>query len=265
METQTQHLDLVAEVETILRAQESAGWMVGDLMVRELGQDDIKVEDFIRNDLQPRLEARGLDIEYERLRAYYRVAKANPPEVRNGVSFTAAEEAGDKPERFGWYQQHGSSLSKRQVRKLRGDRRLDTAQGSKNASIEEKVGAIKDLTSQLTTADPEALKAAMASLIEDDSFRTAVAEAQLDRQRDRRDAADRGWHNRGGKLAELDDFMKAMMPVDSAHMRMNEALEAFILLPRLTAAQRAEAQEAVETVKSLATQLSLLLSPMNTQ
>lgn len=260
-----QHAQLVDKVETILRAQESAGWMVGDLMVEELGADRDRAEDFIRNDLQPRLEARGLDIEYERLRAYYRVALINPPEVRNGVSFTAAEEAGDKPLRFEWYAKKGSTLSKRWVRRERGDRRLDTASGSKNASIEEKVGAIKDLTSQLSSADPEALRAAMTQLIDDDSFRTAVAEAQLDRQRDRRDAASRGWNNRGGTMAELDAFLKAMGPLDSAHSRMNEALEAFIQLPELTGAQRTEAKEMADSVKSLATQLGLLLSPINQQ
>lgn len=130
---------LVDEVEHILRAQESAGIMVGDLIVQELGTDAEQVEDYLKNDLAVRLEARGLDIEYERLRAYYRVALRNPPEKRNGVSFTAMEEFGDHPDRFKWYAKYGATLSKRQVRKLRGDRKLDTAAGSKNATKEEKV------------------------------------------------------------------------------------------------------------------------------
>lgn len=116
---------LADRIETILRAQESAGWMVGDLIVAEKGTQAEKVEVYLREDLAVRLEARGLDIEYERLRAYYRVALANPQAKRNGVSFTAAEEAGTRPERFDWYAQFGSKLGKRQVRKLRGDRALD--------------------------------------------------------------------------------------------------------------------------------------------
>jgi hypothetical protein len=143
----------VNEVEQILRAQESAGWMVGDLIVKELGSDTDKVEEYIKNDLTVRLEARGLDIEYERLRSYYRTALRNPPEKRNGVSFTAAEEAGDKPERFGWYAKRGASLSKREVRKLRGDRKLDTAAGSGNLTEREKIEQAVKLLIDLKQTD----------------------------------------------------------------------------------------------------------------
>jgi hypothetical protein len=132
-------LTLADEVEQLLRAQESAGIMIGDLIVREMGSNTEKVEDYIKNDLVVRLERRGLDIEYTRLRTFYRVALRNPPEQRNGVSFTTMEEAGDHPDRFEWYAKYGATLSKRQVRKLRGDRKLDTAAGSKNATKEEKV------------------------------------------------------------------------------------------------------------------------------
>lgn len=113
------------EIEQIIRATESAGWQIGDLIVSEKGEHAEQVEMYLKDVLQPELEERGIDIEYSRLRSYYRVALRNPIEKRYAVSFTAAEEAGDNADRFKWYRQHGPKLSKRQVRRLRGDRRLD--------------------------------------------------------------------------------------------------------------------------------------------
>lgn len=137
---------LVNEVERVLRAQESAGWMVGDMVVKEKGSDSSNVELYLRDVLQPQLEDRGLTVEYERLRAYYRVALANPPAKRYGVSFTAAEEAGDKPERFDWFKEFGPKLSKRQVRKLRGDRAMDNAlNGNEAQKLEAAVRLLLDL------------------------------------------------------------------------------------------------------------------------
>jgi len=152
-------ITLVDEVEQILRAQESGGTAIGDLIVRELGSNTDKVEDYLKNDLAVRLEARGLDIEYTRLRSYYLTALRNPPEKRNGASFTVMEEAGDHPKRFEWYAhpekyaKNGKTLSKRDIRRLRGDRRLDTAGGSKNMTKEELTTQAIDLALQLEDTD----------------------------------------------------------------------------------------------------------------
>jgi hypothetical protein len=236
------HPNLVDEIERIIRAQESAGWMVGDLMVKELGTNPDAVDDYVRNDLQPRLEARGLDVAYERLRAYYRVALINPPAQRNGVSFTAAEEAGPHRKRFEWYAQHGARLSKRDVRRLRGDRKLDTAAGSGLLSDAERAA---QAVATLAGIGKDGLADALAK---DNKLRALLSRAMRDVHADMAEETDRGSRTRAPGLNRARDFVVAMGHVDAAADRLNLAVQAMAGM-ELGPAQRTELGEALELVK----------------
>lgn len=225
---------LVNEVENILRAQESAGWMVGDLMVRELGVNTSMAEDFIKNDLQPRLEVRGLDIEYERLRTYYRIALYNPPEDRNGVSFTAAEEAGQHPDRFAWYAKQGAKLSKREVRRLRGDRKLDTRTG----------GTLSQNKEMLSNLIKELEPAQLEEIMESEQVRARVSRAIRAVHSDMDHETRTGSRTRAPGLNQACDFANLMSHIDSMAGHLDTAVKIATGL-RLGVEQQTEADEAL--------------------
>jgi len=102
------------------------------------------------------LEARGSGITKPTLRGWLTTARRNPPEVRNGVSMTAAQEAGDRPERFTWFAEYGGSLSKRQVRRLRGDRKIDNPVSS-SSSIQDRQAKVAELLGDMSPEQLEEL------------------------------------------------------------------------------------------------------------
>ena len=173
------HPDLVDKIATIIQAAESYQWAAGDEMVGALGRNTDLAEGYIKDDLQPRLEARGLDVEYERLRAYYRIALYNPTDKRFGVSFTAAEEFGQHPDRFKHYKEahrRGRPLSKREVRRIRGDRKLDTAVGSKHTTVAEKKSALETLLKDEDIVQRMAAEPELRSMVDNAVYRARETE-----------------------------------------------------------------------------------------
>jgi hypothetical protein len=99
--------------------------------------DDVDAEDIKESIqcVQQGAEESGEPLTFTRLRHVLLVGRRNYDWLTSDISFTALEECGDNPNRFSWYQEYGSKLSKRQVRRLRGDRKGD----SPNEAMEEYV------------------------------------------------------------------------------------------------------------------------------
>ncbi|MEU8319736.1 hypothetical protein AB0C33_15340 [Nonomuraea sp. NPDC048881] len=161
---------LLANEEQADRAADSYRWENADLLAVALPEGeatDAEVNEALEVILAA-LEARGSGITKPTLRGWLTVARRNPSEVRNGVSLTAAQEAGDRPERFEWFAEYGASLSKRQVRRLRGDRKIDNPVTS-NSSISERQAKVAELlggmsaehVEELAQRHPEAARALM--------------------------------------------------------------------------------------------------------
>ncbi|MBT2235073.1 hypothetical protein [Nonomuraea sp. NEAU-A123] len=149
---------LLANEEQADRAADSYRWENADLLAATLPEGeatDAEVNEALEVVLAA-LESRGSGITKPTLRGWLTVARRNPPEVRNGVSLTAAQEAGDRPERFEWFAEHGASLSKRQVRRLRGDRKIDNPVTS-NSSISERQAKVAELLGGMSAAHVEEL------------------------------------------------------------------------------------------------------------
>ena len=97
--------------------------------------DDVEAADIIQaiEFVQQGAEEAGEPITSTRLRHVLLVGRRNYDWLTSDISFTALEECGDNPDRFAWYETYGGKLSKRQVRRLRGDRKGD----SPNEAMEE--------------------------------------------------------------------------------------------------------------------------------
>jgi hypothetical protein len=91
----------------------------------------------------------GSDQSLSTFRSYVIVARRNPEHLRFGVSFTAVQEAGEDERRFDWFRQYGATLSKRDVRRLRGDRKLDTAATSRFATPAERQAQVAQLVTDM--------------------------------------------------------------------------------------------------------------------
>jgi len=149
---------LLENEEQADRAADTYRWENADLLAAALPDGeatDAQVNEALEVVLEA-LEARGSAITKPTLRGWLTVARRNPPELRNGVSLTAAQEAGERQERFQWYAEYGASLSKRQVRRLRGDRKIDNPV-SGNSSIGERQAKVAELLAGMSADHVEEL------------------------------------------------------------------------------------------------------------
>lgn len=175
MKSHDQRLDTVVEViATGYRAVESYQWKAADAMVTNLGAVAEPTSEHIKAEVEAilsRLALYGIELAEPTVRAWWYIGSINPPEVRNGVSFTSAQECGTDERRFAWFKEFGAGLSKRQVRELRG-KRTDRV-GGKGATTKQKITDALSMLSEIEDED-EAEKV-LAELIEDEDLRTMIS------------------------------------------------------------------------------------------
>jgi hypothetical protein len=132
-------------------------WALGDTLVTEITSHHADPGETIAAIHAELVEAGVTDVQANTIRTWYTVALRNPAEVRNGVSFTAAQEANDHPDRFKWFanpekyaSRPGRPLSKRDVRRLIGNKKLDNPAGSIYSTP---VDRSTDLTKSISSMD----------------------------------------------------------------------------------------------------------------
>lgn len=169
--------------------------------------DDVDAEDIKESIqcVQQGAEESGEPLTFTRLRHVLLVGRRNYDWLTSDISFTALEECGDNPDRFAWYREYGSKLSKRQVRRLRGDRKGD----SPNDAMEEYVRLLDD-------GDEDAILDFLIKHPKVRAMHDRITNKAYALDEDGREGAGRGhgrdpeWDNGDRMAAELERFIRNM-------------------------------------------------------
>lgn len=141
---------IIANEEGAERAASGYRWLNADLLDAGLPAGDVTSTEVVKAKIAvgEALDRQGAGITTSTIGTWLLAARRNPIDKRNGISITAALECGDHPDRFTWYAEFGSGLGKRQVRRLRGDRKLDSvvplSDAERERSVSDLLGGMSD-------------------------------------------------------------------------------------------------------------------------